>query len=314
MELKSISFLNSEEATPEFINSYVEFLVSTYGWEEPQIRLLLNEIKRAPSDFVESDFLYEVLRTFITESYNDITYEIIPTDKKFTTDDAWLFEWTFNSVTHALALTPRKVESLRVLFLVLDSGVTQPEGIITMQEHRNSSRWHEMARYLAELDIIGNSPIIPLPSDSLNMDESTARFSSAVWFEEIQKKTIILAGVGGIGSYVGFMLSRMKPKAIYIYDDDRVEVVNMAGQLFSSRDVMKFKVDALSEMVKNYSSYYDTFAIRERFTDESEATDIMICGFDNMGARQTFFHVWKKHVLSKPQEERKHCLYIDGRF
>ena len=42
---------------------------------------------------------------------------------------------------------------------------------------------------------------IPTNSGSLLVDESTSRFSSAIWYEAIQKKTIILAGIGGIGRF-----------------------------------------------------------------------------------------------------------------
>lgn len=42
---------------------------------------------------------------------------------------------------------------------------------------------------------------IPTNSGSLLVDEATSRFSSAIWYEAIQKKTIILAGVGGIGRF-----------------------------------------------------------------------------------------------------------------
>lgn len=42
---------------------------------------------------------------------------------------------------------------------------------------------------------------IPENSQTLTVDETTSRFSSAIWYEAIQKKTIILAGVGGIGRF-----------------------------------------------------------------------------------------------------------------
>ena len=42
---------------------------------------------------------------------------------------------------------------------------------------------------------------IPVNSSSLLVDEATSRFSSAIWYENIQKKVIILAGVGGIGRF-----------------------------------------------------------------------------------------------------------------
>jgi hypothetical protein len=40
----------------------------------------------------------------------------------------------------------------------------------------------------------------------------------------------------------------------------------------------------------------------------------MICGFDNMAARKLFFMKWTEHVYNKPETERKHCLFIDGRL
>lgn len=155
---------------------------------------------------------------------------------------------------------------------------------------------------------------IPTNSATLLVDEATSRFSSAIWYENIQKKAVILAGVGGIGSYVGFLLARMKPTAMFIYDDDIVETVNMSGQLYGQSDLGRPKVSALAEMIRNYAGYSSVFAISERFTDESEASDIMICGFDNMAARRLFFNKWVNHVQSKPEEERKDCLFIDGRL
>ena len=155
---------------------------------------------------------------------------------------------------------------------------------------------------------------IPSNSATLLVDEATSRFSSAIWYENIQKKTVILAGVGGIGSYVGFLLARMKPASMFIYDDDIVEAVNMSGQLYGQSDLGRPKVSALAEMIRNYAGYSSVFAISERFTDKSEASDIMICGFDNMTARKLFFNKWLSHVQSKSEEERKNCLFIDGRL
>lgn len=42
---------------------------------------------------------------------------------------------------------------------------------------------------------------IPVNSDTLLIDDTTSRFSSAIWYEKIQEKLIVLAGVGGIGRF-----------------------------------------------------------------------------------------------------------------
>ena len=155
---------------------------------------------------------------------------------------------------------------------------------------------------------------IPTNSATLLVDEATSRFSSAIWYEKIQEKTVIVAGCGGIGSWTTLLLARMKPASMFIYDDDIVEAVNMSGQLYGQSDLGRPKVSALANMIRNYAGYSSVFAMNERFTIESEASDIMICGFDNMAARRLFFSKWINHVQSKPEEERKNCLFIDGRL
>lgn len=155
---------------------------------------------------------------------------------------------------------------------------------------------------------------IPTNSATLLVDEATSRFSSAIWYENIQKKTILVAGIGGIGSWLTLLLARLKPASLFIYDNDIVEAVNMSGQLYGQSDIGIAKITAISHMVRNYADYGSIFAISERFTPECEPTDIMICGFDNMEARRVFFTKWVEHVQSKLEKERKNCLFIDGRI
>lgn len=155
---------------------------------------------------------------------------------------------------------------------------------------------------------------LPVNSPSLLVDESTTRFSGASWFEEIQKSRVIIAGIGGIGSNVAFQLARMAPANITLYDDDIVERVNMAGQLYSSKDIGQNKVDAIASMISIYTSAKQVNAIASKFTDSTEAGDIMICGFDNMAARKTFYNSWKRHLSTKTPETRAKCLFLDGRL
>lgn len=155
---------------------------------------------------------------------------------------------------------------------------------------------------------------IPLNSPTLLVDESTTRFSGAEWFNEIQKARIIIAGIGGIGSNVAFQLARMIPANLTLYDDDIVEMVNMAGQLYSYNDVGKSKVDAIADMIGRYTSMRQILAIKDKFASDKEPGDIMICGFDNMRARRVFFNSWYNHISDKSKEERSKCLYLDGRL
>ena len=191
---------------------------------------------------------------------------------------------------------------------------TEEELIESLPDSEDSSPLSEEEEELLAQVVEEAHNEIPTNSGSLLIDESTSRFSSAIWYEAIQRKTVILAGVGGIGSYVGFLLARMKPAALFIYDPDIVETVNMSGQLYSREDVGNPKVSALSGMISKYCDYNSVFAVPERFDESNDASDIMICGFDNMAARKTFFNKWLDHVRGKSEAERANCLYIDGRL
>lgn len=172
----------------------------------------------------------------------------------------------------------------------------------------------EQGEALLEAALAAEEVVIPPNSGSLLVDEATSRFSGAIWYSAIQSKTITLAGVGGIGSYVGFLLARLKPAGLYLYDPDIVEQANMSGQLYGSGDLGQAKVSSLHRMLQVYANYYNSVAYQERFTAESEATDIMICGFDNMEARKLFFDAWENRLMAKPEEERGEMLFIDGRL
>lgn len=155
---------------------------------------------------------------------------------------------------------------------------------------------------------------IPPNSNTILRDETTVRFSSAIWYESIKSKTILLAGLGGIGSWVALLLGRLQPKMMFICDDDIVDATNMSGQFYSIFDAGKAKTTAACTMLANYANYYSPVTFNEKYTKDSGTSDIMICGFDNMLARKIFFNNWKNRVESLPEERRKECLYLDGRL
>ena len=153
---------------------------------------------------------------------------------------------------------------------------------------------------------------IPVNSSTLQIEESTSRFSGAIWYEAIQSKYIVLAGLGGIGSYVAFLLSRLHPQSIILYDDDKVEATNMSGQLYSAADVGNYKVNAIYQQMKNYSNFFQGDAFVSKYTSSSIKKPIMICGFDNMEARKVFYNNWKE--CTKFGINPSQCLFIDGRI
>ena len=150
-------------------------------------------------------------------------------------------------------------------------------------------------------------------SQTILISETTSRFSGAEWYNQIQREKVILAGVGGIGSYIGFLLGRLNIDKLTIFDDDVVDTVNLSGQLYSIENVGQKKVDALSSMIINYANFYKISAQGRKYDELSPSGPVMICGFDNMVARNVFFNSWLTYV-NNHEEDKHNCLFIDGRL
>jgi molybdopterin/thiamine biosynthesis adenylyltransferase len=146
------------------------------------------------------------------------------------------------------------------------------------------------------------------------VQDNLVRFSGASWFDIVQQQKIILAGLGGIGSWLSILLSRLNPEHIIVYDDDRFDCTNMSGQFCRITDLDNPKVITAQAVGRDFSNYNKFSAISEKFVESSQPSNIMICGFDNMVARKTFFEVWNKRRNVVGAKERKNMLLIDGRL
>lgn len=167
----------------------------------------------------------------------------------------------------------------------------------------------------AVLEATVNPNLIPPISESVNTAESTIRFSGASWFEAAKSISVTLAGVGGIGSWTSLLLSRISTSIrLNLYDDDKVEVVNLAGQMFSNNQVGLYKVYAAQEVIRYFSGSYCN-ASNFRITPTSNIYDkIVICGFDNMEARKLLYNKWKALAKSFSAAQQGEFLFIDGRM
>lgn len=307
------------------VSEYVTFLCDNHGWSRPDVITLLCALPQAPEEALPvPGALLLHLCQFLIDNYWDDAANIQIDDaietRVFCSDNVAAYRWALNGHSHVVFINRDDTN-----FLIDFTGhLANDESVIDLCVSRFGTTSPippqlntldtNLVEYIRSLGIVNAPEYLEPNSESLEVKENTARFSGAMWYEAIQQKIITLAGVGGIGSYVGFMLARMNPKSIFVYDDDRVEAVNMSGQFYGRNDIGNYKADALASAVRNYSDYSSIFSITQRFTQETSASDIMICGFDNMEARRLFFNKWLAHIDSRPIEERKHCLFIDGRL
>ena len=144
------------------------------------------------------------------------------------------------------------------------------------------------------------------------IDTKKSRFRDASWFEKLEKYPIpiIVGGAGGIGSWLVMFLSRvLTSNQIILYDFDKVEEVNMAGQLFRIHDIGKLKVTAMKDIAKDFSGFDKIIAQPDRYDNESLKSPVMFSCFDNMKARKDMFENWLSEAEKYPDS-----IFIDGRL
>lgn len=143
----------------------------------------------------------------------------------------------------------------------------------------------------------------------------TSRFSSAEWFDFVQTTKIAIIGAGGIGSWLTLFMSRLNPASIFLMDDDFVEMKNLAGQMYSSKNSGLLKVEAMAGNVMEFSAYTNLSILSSRFVESTKPAPIMMCGVDNMATRRIAFEAWASMVkeMNNPMQKEE-CLFIDGRL
>ena len=156
-------------------------------------------------------------------------------------------------------------------------------------------------------------------------EEHSSRFKDAPWFPK-EETNVIVGGAGGIGSWLTLMLSRAGFYPV-VYDFDRLEGHNLAGQLYTKEDaeIGALKVDALKGLCKHFADI-DITVMAEKYTKESMSHNYVFSAFDNMQARKDMFAAWKEYVKEwgefKSVADATHIpdislsepIFIDGRL
>lgn len=148
----------------------------------------------------------------------------------------------------------------------------------------------------------------------------SSRFKDAPWFPQ-EETNVVVGGAGGIGSWLTLMLSRAGYFPI-VYDFDRLEEHNLAGQLYEQTDAkaMVPKVDALKGLCKNFADT-DITVMNEKYTRDSMSHHYVFSAFDNMQARKDMFGAWCDYVKEweiecqdNPGMDQHVPIFIDGRL
>ncbi len=117
---------------------------------------------------------------------------------------------------------------------------------------------------------------------------------------------ISIVGAGAIGSHVALYLAKMGYANITVWDDDGVSEENMNSQGYRRKDVGFKKVDALYDIIEEYTAIKVTKRA-EKYLENSEMLNgIVICAADSMAVRKYCWEINKLNPFMK--------AYIDTRM
>ena len=124
-------------------------------------------------------------------------------------------------------------------------------------------------------------------------------------YERLCKRTVGIAGAGGLGSNVAHLLVRSGVGRLIIDDPDRIELSNLARQLYFIDQVNRMKVDTLKEDLKNINPFIKIETYKVELDESNISTvfigvDLLIEALDERDAKQMLINGFSKFMPETP--------------
>ena len=108
--------------------------------------------------------------------------------------------------------------------------------------------------------------------------------------QKLEQATVVICGVGGLGSNVAINLARAGIKKLSLVDFDSVEVTNLQRQQYKANQVGLPKAKALVENLKEITPYVELESYNEKITEANidkfvKDADVVCEAFDNPEAK-----------------------------
>lgn len=139
--------------------------------------------------------------------------------------------------------------------------------------------------------------LITINSGMISTGENMDFLRQLDLFKPSEAKVVII-GAGAIGSFTALTLAKMGIKNLTVYDWDTVEKHNIPNQFYRISDIGKLKVDALKEIVKDFSNI-EIKSINAKIKDVQFDCDFLIVAVDNMKTRKEIFESIKYTIFIK---------------
>ena len=111
---------------------------------------------------------------------------------------------------------------------------------------------------------------------------------------KLKDKTILVLGIGGVGSYTVETLIRNPIKKIIIVDKDIIDITNLNRQLYTNQNnIGNKKVDELEKRIKSINPYIEVKKIDKFINEENinilfeEKVDYIVDACDSLKTKET---------------------------
>ena len=118
---------------------------------------------------------------------------------------------------------------------------------------------------------------------------------------EKQGLSIVVVGAGAIGSFVALALAKMGYGNIKVYDFDTIDEENMNCQFYRTKDIGKKKVDALKELIYDFTGFTIETFDKEITKDDTLHADIVVSAVDSMAVRSLIGTIASTKYLIDPR-------------
>ncbi|MEM3373708.1 MAG: HesA/MoeB/ThiF family protein [Candidatus Woesearchaeota archaeon] len=142
--------------------------------------------------------------------------------------------------------------------------------------------------------------------------------------ELIRKTSVCIIGLGALGSVCADLLTRAGIGKLYLFDYEKVELINLQRQFYDEKDVGKFKIYATKKRLKKINSDVEIFAYNKRINEKNldliektKAGIILVCT-DDMATRFLLneYCIYKKKVFitGLVSGSKGYLMKVDNRF
>jgi molybdopterin/thiamine biosynthesis adenylyltransferase len=119
------------------------------------------------------------------------------------------------------------------------------------------------------------------------MDDKKRELIKSRWKNDNKFRTVLIIGVGGIGSYLVPLLLRTGLYKIHLYDPDTVEAKNLSYQNFTDNDIGELKVNG--ELFHDIRLTKYPVEVLTEYQMEKSNPDLIICCADNLDVRKLLY-------------------------